>query len=538
MKFAIYSRKSIFTGKGDSIENQIQLCEEYIKKNYSKVKKSDILIYQDEGFSGGNTNRPMFQQLIKDSQNNKFDYVICYRLDRISRNVSDFSTLIEKLNKLNISFVSIKEQFDTSTPMGRAMMYISSVFAQLERETIAERVKDNMYELAKQGRWLGGHPPYGFNYKRITYYDEQMVQRKMCQLYINDEEMEISKLVYEKYLEFNSIGKVTDYLIHKNIKGARGGKMCARNVNSILRSPAYVKTTAEVFEYLRNKGYFVAGTPDNLHGSLMYAKKSQSPIVALSKHEGVIDAEAWLRVQEMLDKNAEKAPRAGTGKVALLSNMLICGKCGSKMTLNYKSNSDITYYVCGNKKRNGNKSCNCKNLRTDKTDKLIIEHIKTVNIEKIIKEYNKMKDCNINDKKEIDIEIKKKESKIKDIEKQINNLVNQLSNFSDSSASEFLIKRIEQLNNEIEIQRSDIYSLKNNKNILSQSNLNLDILVNNINKFNRVIDEKDITQKRLLLSTIIDNLVWHDDTDSITINYLGLEDINDSINQSDFYGYK
>ena len=73
---------------------------------------------------------------------------------------------------------------------------------------------------------------------------------------------------------------------------------------------------------------------------------------------------------------------------------------------------------------------------------------------------------------------------------------------------------------------------------LSQSNLNLDILVNNINKFNRVIDEKDITQKRLLLSTIIDNLVWYDDTDSITINYLGLEDINVSINQSDFYGYK
>lgn len=103
---------------------------------------------------------------MQDAKANKFDYLVCYRLDRISRNVSDFSTLIEKLNKLDISFISIKEQFDTSTPMGRAMMFISSVFAQLERETIAERIKDNMYELARTGRWLGGKTPHGFSSKK------------------------------------------------------------------------------------------------------------------------------------------------------------------------------------------------------------------------------------------------------------------------------------------------------------------------------------------------------------------------------------
>ena len=86
----------------------------------------------------------------------QFKAIIVYRLDRISRNVSDFSGLIEELARLDISFISIKEQFDTSTPMGRAMMYIASVFSQLERETIAERIRDNMHELAKTGRWLGG----------------------------------------------------------------------------------------------------------------------------------------------------------------------------------------------------------------------------------------------------------------------------------------------------------------------------------------------------------------------------------------------
>ena len=92
----------------------------------------------------------------------KFKAIIVYRLDRISRNISDFSSLIEELSRLDIAFISIREQFDTGTPMGRAMMYIASVFSQLERETIAERIRDNMHELAKTGRWLGGTTPTGY----------------------------------------------------------------------------------------------------------------------------------------------------------------------------------------------------------------------------------------------------------------------------------------------------------------------------------------------------------------------------------------
>ena len=145
MKIAIYSRKSKFTGKGDSIKNQIQLCKEYIYKNFNSTDE-DIIIYEDEGFSGGTTDRPQFKLMMKDAKAKKFDVLVCYRLDRISRNIADFSNLIEDLQENDIAFVSIREQFDTSTPMGRAMMYIASVFAQLERETIAERIRDNMLQ--------------------------------------------------------------------------------------------------------------------------------------------------------------------------------------------------------------------------------------------------------------------------------------------------------------------------------------------------------------------------------------------------------
>lgn len=137
------------------------MCIAYIRSKFPDVKDPDIVIYKDEGFPQKYRQARVSKMLI-DLKARKPDYVVCYRLDRISRNVSDFSSLIEDLNEREVSFICIKEEFDTSKPMGKAMMYIASVFAQLERETLAERVRDNMLMLARTGRWLGGTPPTGF----------------------------------------------------------------------------------------------------------------------------------------------------------------------------------------------------------------------------------------------------------------------------------------------------------------------------------------------------------------------------------------
>ena len=147
MKFKIYSRKSVFTGKGESIENQVEMCRDYIFANFPGSEECDITVYEDEGFSGKNLDRPQFQRMMRDIKRDKPDCLVCYRLDRISRNVGDFAALIEELGRRGVAFVCIREKFDTGTPMGKAMMYIASVFAQLERETIAERVRDNMLML-------------------------------------------------------------------------------------------------------------------------------------------------------------------------------------------------------------------------------------------------------------------------------------------------------------------------------------------------------------------------------------------------------
>ena len=167
-RIAIYSRKSKFTGKGESIGNQVELCKEYVCNMFGEAYRDLCEVFEDEGFSGGNLKRPAFQRMMAQVRSHKFKAIVVYRLDRISRNISDFTGLIDELTKLDVSFVSIREQFDTSTPMGRAMMFIISVFSQLERETIAERIRDNMHELAKTGRWLGGNAPIGYRSAEVS----------------------------------------------------------------------------------------------------------------------------------------------------------------------------------------------------------------------------------------------------------------------------------------------------------------------------------------------------------------------------------
>ena len=146
MKFAIYSRKSKATDKGESIGNQVEMCRNYINAN-APGEEHEFLIYEDEGFSGKNTKRPEFLRMMQDAKKKRFQQVVVYRLDRISR-----MTITEKLQSSGIGFISINERFDTTTPMGQ----IAAVVAQLERETIAERVQDNMLMLSYTGRWLGG----------------------------------------------------------------------------------------------------------------------------------------------------------------------------------------------------------------------------------------------------------------------------------------------------------------------------------------------------------------------------------------------
>ena len=151
---AIYARQSIDKKGSLSIEGQIELCR--------KFTADDALVFSDKGFSGKNTKRPAFGELMEAVEAGRVKKIVVYRLDRFSRSLADFSQIWELLRKNDVEFLSVNEQFDTSSPMGRAMLNIVMTFAQLERETTAERVRDNYHHRVSLGAWPGGPAPYGY----------------------------------------------------------------------------------------------------------------------------------------------------------------------------------------------------------------------------------------------------------------------------------------------------------------------------------------------------------------------------------------
>ena len=200
--------------------------------------------------------------------------LIVYKLDRISRNVTDFCNLKELFEKNKVNFVSVTEQFDTSTPLGNAMLMISSVFAQLERDTIAERIKDNMYELAKTGRWLGGNTPLGYESEKIEIIDINNKKRNLYKLKQIPEEVEIIKLLWKKLIELKGISKLENYLIKNNIKTRRGNYFSRFALINIFKNPVYVIADENIINFFKEKGAIInTQKTNNKNGLIAYSKR-------------------------------------------------------------------------------------------------------------------------------------------------------------------------------------------------------------------------------------------------------------------------
>lgn len=211
LRVAIYSRKSKFTGKGESIANQIEECKKYCLYMLHKAEENiAFTVYEDEGYSGKDLERPAMKKLLGELA--QYDFFVCYRLDRVSRSVSDFSNFIKKLERADVEFISVSESFDTTKPMGRAMMNITSAFAELERDTITERIVDNMTALAKTGRWLGGTTPLGFESEKI-HFERQGKARSYFKLTEKPKELDTVRQIYKKYLELGSLTKLSGFLL-------------------------------------------------------------------------------------------------------------------------------------------------------------------------------------------------------------------------------------------------------------------------------------------------------------------------------------
>lgn len=322
MAIAIYARQSIDKKESLSIEAQIDIC----KKECNN--KNQFIIYKDKGYSGKNTNRPEFCKMMQDIKNGIIDRVIVYRLDRLSRSITDFGQMWEELDTYNVSFTSVSEKFDTETPVGRAMIYIIMVFAQLERETIAGRVKDNYYERAKYGTWLGGPAPFGFDNNRIF-----LSGKNVPTLSTNEHIKTVEKIFYTYIKEDESLSSIAKLLSIEGISCGRKKAWDSVAVSRILHSPLYVQADIDVYTYYHSKGITKCFNKidefDGTHAAQLIGKHNnfKDNVLSLMNFPGVIPSGIWLKCQYKLDRN-KQFKNSGKGNNSWLTGLLKCEKCG------------------------------------------------------------------------------------------------------------------------------------------------------------------------------------------------------------------
>lgn len=531
LRIAIYSRKSKFTGKGESIGNQIQLCRDYLRAHWGEDQVSDVRVYEDEGYSGGDTERPQFQEMLRDASAKKFDALICYRLDRISRNVNDFSTLIEQLAQSGISFISIREQFDTSTPMGRAMMYIASVFAQLERDTIAERIRDNMLELAKTGRWLGGVTPTGFSSKELVTVDAQGKERKSYKLQPIKRELAVIALLYQKFVELGSLTKLETYCLQNGISSKNGKQFSRITLKNILSNPVYAVADKTAYDFLNANGYEVYAPLEDFDGTrglLAYNKTLQKKhvankqrdkadwIIAVGKHRGTVPSAVWTQAQQLLLLNKSKSYRKVRNSESLLSGLLRCGACGSYMRPRTSGRIDkdghqTFYYMCETKEKSHKKLCAIKNANGNELDRLVVEEIKRLSESESalgVKLRTDIKSAGLA-VQDIQTEEELIREKIVVNDQSIKKLVDTLPDTENTAASKYLIARINELDSQNKEFKARLVEIHEEMDSTKENESYLQTVSTLLSSFSASVDTLSISELRGLLRSIVERIEWN-----------------------------
>lgn len=374
--------------EGYSIGEQIERLTKYSEAMEWEVYK----IYTDPGYSGGDTNRPGLQEMLKDVKVGKIDKVVVYKLDRLSRSQKDTMMLIEDEFLANgVDFVSMSENFDTATPFGRAMIGILAVFAQLERENIKERTMIGKEARAKEGKWHGGSTePIGYDYDPATEL-----------LNINDYEALQIRELYSEFLKGTPLRTIETNFINKGYKH-KYGNWSPKAMREVMSNKLYIG-------YLRHRGEWVKGLQDS-----------------------IIDEETYEKAVKLLKSRQEAFKETGLrpgAQTTYLGGLIHCKHCGGKYCKNdwkQRNGSTTKIYSCYSRSKKVKKmikdpNCKNKNWKRDELDGIILDEIKKLAIDP---DYMSVL-------KESIVEVSEEPNKVAIIKAEITSLEEQISRFMD-----------------------------------------------------------------------------------------------------------
>lgn len=362
-RIAIYCRVSTVeqAEEGYSIAEQERRLTEWCRKMDYIVTKC----YSDRGISGkAINNRPQLKELLKDAEEKKFDMVLVWKINRISRKLTHVLEIAETLERNNITFKSYSEPFETDTPAGKMQFQMMALVGEFERGTIAQNVKLGMCAKAKSGNWCGGQV---LGYDLVPLEKQQGVKRTKTVLTINEKEAEAVRLIFNEYANGRGYKAITSYLNKLGYKTKKGNNFSVGSIRDILTNPVYIgKIRYNVRQNWSEK---------------RRRNINPNPIITDGIHEAIIDEKIWDKVQAILESKKGKPSRIYDGEYPL-TGILRCPKCGAGMVIMRTTNTlkdgtkkKIAYYACGNWKNKGIAICNSNSIRVDKANEYVFSKL-------------------------------------------------------------------------------------------------------------------------------------------------------------------
>jgi site-specific DNA recombinase len=351
VRCAVYTRKSTDEGleqEFNSLDAQRESGEAFVASQRHEGWQCLAEHYDDGGFTGGNMERPALKRLLADIEAGKIDCVVVYKVDRLSRSLLDFARMMETFDKHGVSFVSVTQQFNTATSMGRLILNVLLSFAQFEREMISERVRDKIAATRRKGKWSGGMPLLGYNVHETK-------------LVVDEVEAQRVRQIFELYLDYQALLPVVTELNRRGWttkqwttkKGIhRGGRLFTKN---------------SLYDLLTNVTYI---------GQIRYKDE-----VHRGEHSPIVPDELFRKAQALLQRNGHTGGRAVRNKHgALLRGLLRCGPCNCAMSHTYtaKGNRRYRYYVCGTAQQRGWSECPSPSVPAGEIERFVVDQIKGI----------------------------------------------------------------------------------------------------------------------------------------------------------------
>lgn len=345
---------------GLSIDAQQAQC----KSKCDQMGLDIVKVYADEGISGKKTsNRPQFQQMLEDARQKKFDYLVIWKISRLSRSMVDLLNTNEELAKNGVSLISVSDNFDLSTISGKMTFQLLGAFSEFERETIASNVKMSMTSLVRDKKRPAGG-------RRLGYVSGINQQGRKC-LVVQKEEAAIVRLIFERYLAGNGYKAIANYLNRQGYKTVKGNSFSTTAVKGILQN------------YKTYNGYLVYNRYEHWESKRRRGKNA-NPIVVKGDHEKIIDDFTAKKVELRLSAQSFQ-PKWNNLGGNLLTGLLKCPECGAPMAASNTTNTlkdgtkkRIRYYVCSRFRNEGASVCHANSIRADRAEEFVAERLKEI----------------------------------------------------------------------------------------------------------------------------------------------------------------